>query len=410
MGERGLRKISIFLLAVLGLVACAGTTPLQNSEVVQAHSSAAPTQGNVEHSLDEEATSIPSKEDLLARGRDAANRGEWQSAIAFYDQVLVLDSSNALSLHLRGQAHRALGNLTQALTDYDQAIALDATFSATYNSRGQVYAEVGDHANALADFGRAIELEPGFALAYRNRAEVQITQGKYEAAIFDLQIYLALAPNALDSSQVEAQIAEILGALPQTVDADGLLYSDDFSDPTSGWYSNGDPALFADYDSGGYRLVHPQPDAAGWALPGRLFTDVRVEVHAEKRGGDDDNFFGLMCRVQGTTGTASFYVMMISSDGYYGIGKRVEGGELALIGQPKMQFSAAINLGENSNVLRAECEGDRLALFANEEMLGEVHDSDLNIGQIGLMVGTFDEPGTNILFDNLTIYALPLAE
>lgn len=403
-----LNKTYILLsMAALWLSACAGLPALpapQPSDIAdQLSASEIPTTQVVV----EENMPTPSTEELLALGRDAANRGAWQEAIAYYDQVLAQDAASAQAHHLRGNAYRALGDFDQAIIDYDTALALDSSYAEAYNSRALAYTETGGYAQALADFGRAVELEPGFAIAYRNRAELHITEGRYEAAVLDLQIYLNLVPNAPDRALLEARISELQGEAPQVADESGLIFFDDFSDPNSGWYSNGAPEPnLLEYDKEGYRILVALPNDAIWALPGRLFTNVSIEVTASKEGGDDDNFFGIMCRVQGTTHSANFYLLMISSDGYYGIAKRVEGGDLALIAQDKMQFSQAINLGATANKIRAECVEDRLTLYANDVMLVEVFDEDLNTGQIGLMAGTFDVPGTNILFDDLAVYTL----
>jgi hypothetical protein len=110
--------------------------------------------------------------------------------------------------------------------------------------------------------------------------------------------------------------------------------------------------------------------------------------------------------VQGTTESASFYAFFVSSDGFYGIAKRENEGELALIGQSKLAFSNAINQGEGQNHIVAECSGQRLALYVNEQKLVEVTDGDLNTGQVGVTAGTYSVPGTNIFFDDLAVFPL----
>ena len=357
------------------------------------------------------ATPSPSADDFVQSGRDAASRGDWEAAIGQFEQALALTPEDGRIYVARGKAYLAQGARQAAIADFDQAIELDENDSIAYYSRALTYFDGQDYGQALRDFNLAIEHAASFALAYRNRAEVHIIEGRYEAAVLDLQVYLSLTPNALDSAEVQARILALQGeAQQEVVNEAGLLFFDDFENPDNGWFSNGDAALVAEYEEGGYRLMHPQANAAGWALPGRLFTDVRIEASAEKLGGDDDNFFGLMCRVQGTTASANFYILMISSDGYYGIGKRVGGGNLVLIGADKMQASNAINTGEASNQIRAECDEDRLALYVNGELIAEEYDEELDTGQIGLMVGTFDQGGTDVRFDDLAVYAIEVGE
>lgn len=373
----------------------------------------APANNEGEHSVVTETavvveptiTPTLTQDELISLGQDAANAGDWTAAIILFDQAIALNNLNPEPYLLRGNAYKELGDLAQAISNYDQALALDPNLAIGYNNRGLAHAANGNSDQALLDFAKAIELAPTFGLAFRNRAAIQLAAGNLAAASLDLQIYLTLVPIAPDRAEVEAQIADLQSQVVEAAPDDGSLFSDDFSDPTTGWYSNGDPASPTYYDNGGYRVVMTQANGAVWAMPGRLFTDIRIEVTASKQGGDDDNFFGVMCRVQGTTDSASFYVLMISSDGYFGIGKRVNGGALELVDQEKMLFSSKITRGDATNKITAICDGNRLSLYVNDELLVEVNDDDLANGQIGLMAGTFDVSGTNILFDDVKVFA-----
>jgi tetratricopeptide (TPR) repeat protein len=352
------------------------------------------------------ATATPTFDELLTLGADASNGGDWAGALAYLDQAVALDPASARALFLRGGVNFSAGDLAQAIADFDAAIALDPAMASAYQSRGLAHAQLGNNDQALADFSKAIELSPTFALAYRNRADLHINLGNATAASFDLQAYLALVPNAPDRAEVEALVASLQEQAVVDAGEEGLLFFDDFSDPESGWYTNGDPASPGLYSEGGYRLVKKQPQGAVWALPGRIFTDARVVVQVTKDGGPDDNWFGLMCRVQGTTQTGNFYVLMISSDGFFGIGKK-SGDTLSLIGQEKMLLHPAINKGDATNEIVAICAGDRLALYVNGEFVVETTDAEYTSGQVGILAGTFAEPGADILFDDFTVYAEP---
>jgi tetratricopeptide (TPR) repeat protein len=391
--------LNILMVAFLfALSACAPPASAPEGE----HSVAASETAVV---TDPTVTPTLSPEELLSLGQDAANEGRWADAVFLLDQYMAVNSTNPQAYLARGNAYKELGDLAQAISNYDQALAIDPNIAIVYNNRGLAHSEAGNAEQALADFAKAIELAPTFGLAFRNRAGIQLAAGNLAAASLDLQIYLTLVPNAPDRAEVEAQIADLQGQVVEAAPDDGSLFSDDFSDPNSGWYSNGDPASPTYYDNGGYRVVMTQANGAVWAMPGRLFTDIRIEVMASKQGGDNDNFFGVMCRVQGTTDSGNFYVLMISSDGYFGIGRRVNGGALELVDQEKMLYSSKIDQGDSTNKITAVCEGERLALYVNDELLVEVTDSALPNGQIGLMAGTFDVPGTNILFDDLKVFA-----
>lgn len=179
-----------------------------------------------------------------------------------------------------------------------------------------------------------------------------------------------------------------------------ILYQDDFSDPNSGWNRSQGQDGVADYADGSYRILVSEPNYDIWATAGRQFSDAVLEVEASKTGGPDDNDFGLICRL---VAEGSFYAFLISSDGYYGIFKSTPDGFAPITGEG-MQSSSTIRQGEATNRVRADCVGDTLTLFANGEQLQQVTDTEFSAGDVGLIAGTFSEPGTEILFDNFAIY------
>lgn len=397
----------LVLLLALSMLLAACTFPTSSQSVPQPGGLPAQPEQQAEPTL------APSFDELLRLAQDAANRAEWGAAIAYLDAALAErpDSVHAAQVAAaywqRGMAQHAAGNLDAALADLDQAIALDASRASSYQSRGLLHAQRGDGAAALADLTRAIELLPTFAQAYRNRAELQRTLGNYTAASFDLQVYLSLVPNTPEAAALQAEIAALQQQAVAQAGEAGLLFVDDFSNPASGWYSNGGPDTSGSYWEGGYLLAQSPPSQVVWALPGRMVTDTVVQATATKLGGDDDNIFGLLCRVQGTGQTGDFYAFLISSDGYFGITKK-SGDTLALIGQEMMLRHSAIRLGGEPNVITAVCAGNRLALYVNGEFVVETTDDQYASGQVGLLAGSLAaEGGTQILFDDFSVRAEP---
>jgi hypothetical protein len=181
---------------------------------------------------------------------------------------------------------------------------------------------------------------------------------------------------------------------------DSVLFHDDFSDTSSGWDSvrNGDG--MTDYDANTYRIVVSQPNTDYWGNPGQDYEDVRVEVDAAKNDGSDNNDFGIICRYQDKS---SFYAFLVSSDGFYAIAK-VVGGEYNLLGLDGMLPSDAIQQGQATNHVRADCVGTTLTLHVNGQQVYSVEDDTYASGDVGLIAGTFDEPGTDIRFDDFVVY------
>ena len=127
--------------------------------------------------------------------------------------------------------------------------------------------------------------------------------------------------------------------------ASNVLFQDDFSDPTSGWDQINEVEGITDYSNGVYRILVNTDNTDVWANPGLSFSDTVTEVEATKVGGPDDNDLGLICRYQDES---NFYFFIISSDGFYGIAK-VLNGEQELVGLENMEYSEAINQGNATN-------------------------------------------------------------
>lgn len=179
-----------------------------------------------------------------------------------------------------------------------------------------------------------------------------------------------------------------------------VLFKDDFSNTNSGWDRVQDDDGINDYVDGGYRILVNKENWYFWSNPGLNFSDVIIDVDAKKIGGPDDNDFGVICRYKDNS---NFYFFTVSSDGYYGISKIIDGEEF-MIGMDSLQFNdKVVNLGAASNHIQASCIGNSLTLKVNNTTLADVKDSDLTSGDVGLIAGTYDEIGTDILFDSFVV-------
>jgi hypothetical protein len=180
-----------------------------------------------------------------------------------------------------------------------------------------------------------------------------------------------------------------------------LQYSDDFSDPTSGWPISNETDYVNDYYQGGYRMLDNEVNTTSWAYPDMdTFSDVSVEVDATKIGGPDENNMGVICRFQNND---EFYYGLVTSDGYYAIVKSTTE-DFIVIGREYIEYSDLINQGEATNHIRLDCIGDVLTLYVNGQLIDRQTDTDYTSGQAGLIIATYDTPGTDILFDNFNVY------
>lgn len=210
-----------------------------------------------------------------------------------------------------------------------------------------------------------------------------------------IAVILALTLASLACQAVSGPSVEKQAEIP----SGEVLFKDDFSNPDSGWDQSTTVHGTTDYVDGAYRIFVDDINTDSWANPGLIFGDVHIEVEATKNGGPDDNDFGVMCRVQSPS---QYYFLIISSDGYYGIGK-VNGEQQAVLGVEALQPSEAIRQGEATNKIKATCIGDELSLTVNDVPLYTVRDAEFSSGDVGLIAGTFTEPGADIYFDDFLV-------
>jgi hypothetical protein len=222
---------------------------------------------------------------------------------------------------------------------------------------------------------------------------------KAKSRLFMIIIVLLLAALA-------CQVPNLTGgqtdptAAPGSTPSPKALFSDDFSDSSSGWDRVEDEEGTNDYDQDGYRILVNKANWYFWSNPGLQFTDVVIDVDAKKIAGPDENDYGIICRYKDEQ---NFYFFTVGSDGYFAISK-ILNGEESLVGMDKMQFNdSAIKLADASNHLTAECVGDRLTLTVNGTVLADVKDADHTSGDVGLIAGTYDTTGVDVLFDNFVV-------
>jgi hypothetical protein len=176
-----------------------------------------------------------------------------------------------------------------------------------------------------------------------------------------------------------------------------VLYQENFANNTSGWDRVLNDGGIMDYDGGGYRILVRGEKMNFWSTPPGNFGDVRVEADVTKLNGPDENRAGLMCRYQ----NGNHYFFIVSNDGFYAIGKFVDG-QAILVGQEVMVPNAVIQT-ESMNHLRADCIGDTLTFYVNDTQVASTQDADLATGGVGVLAGSFEEPGVDVLFQNFVV-------
>jgi len=176
-----------------------------------------------------------------------------------------------------------------------------------------------------------------------------------------------------------------------------VLFQDEFEASTTGWDRFANDGGIMDYFEGGFRILVQQAGLNYWSTPEKNYGDVRIEADALKLAGPDENRMGLMCRYHG----GNYYFFIISNDGYYAIGKFING-QTTLLGQNEMQPSALIRPNA-FNHMRADCIDNTLTFYLNFNQVAVVQDDDLPSGDVGVLAGSFSQPGVDVSFDNFVV-------
>jgi hypothetical protein len=193
--------------------------------------------------------------------------------------------------------------------------------------------------------------------------------------------------------------ASSLSSLFFEISSGEVIFQDDFSNPNSGWVNLTNDSGTLDYFDGYYRVEVQGDHQMLWTGPGMNFSDVRLEADSIKVIGSPDDIYGVVCR---GADQDNFYFFVISSDGYYGVGKMINGIQ-SLIDLPGMLPSEVISQDKAKNHLRADCVADRLDFYVNGQRLASVKDSELTKGDVGVIAGNLENTQTVVLFDNFSV-------
>lgn len=135
-----------------------------------------------------------------------ARMGEFEPAIACYDQLLQWQPADGALLSDRGLALIQLGRQVEALADYDRAVALLPDAAPIHMNRANLLRSMGRYEDALAGYEAAIALNPDIAAFYYQRSNVLKALGRFEAAVASYAEALARKPDHADAHMHRALV------------------------------------------------------------------------------------------------------------------------------------------------------------------------------------------------------------
>lgn len=186
-----------------------------------------------------------------------------------------------------------------------------------------------------------------------------------------------------------------------TVDSNAVLTLN-FDDPTDFEIGTFDGDSSLAIEDGQYVIRTNNPNGASY-LWGKNDTtplkNVVIEVQATSSGGEKDNWFGVMCRVDDSD---SGYAFLISADGFWAIAKADSQRGLDFL--ETWKESTAIEKGNKSNTIQVYCVDDYLALYVNGEFVADRTDKSFDrVGGVGLLAGGGEDQQVEVRFDTLTV-------
>jgi tetratricopeptide (TPR) repeat protein len=143
---------------------------------------------------------------LLEEGRRLVDAGDYNGAIAVYQQAANINPKNAKIHSGIGYLQAQQGNYQAALTAYRRAIAIAPQNGDFYYAVGYIKANLGDTRGAKEAYRRAIQLNRNNVNAYLGLAVTQSRMGDYVAAGWAYEQALSLDKN-------NPQTYELMGSM-----------------------------------------------------------------------------------------------------------------------------------------------------------------------------------------------------
>jgi len=155
--------------------------------------------------------------DYFSIGNGCYEKGDYQGALANYNQALQLNPNLAEAYCWRGAAYYAIGDKLSAIDDFNQGLQINPNNAIAHSNRGAVRSDIGDKQGAIDDFNQAIRLNPNYAKAYYNRGNARSAIGDKLGAIEDYTQVLNINPNYAkayyERAVVRSGIRDKLGAI-----------------------------------------------------------------------------------------------------------------------------------------------------------------------------------------------------
>jgi len=131
-------------------------------------------------------------------GRRAFERGDWASAITYFQQAVNSEPGSPDLLYMLAESYHNSGQDDEALELYNQLIEESANFAPPYVARARLYLgqEPPQFDRAVTDLQKALQLDAAYGEAYLELAHVKIAAGDPATALLQLDAAADLLPGS----------------------------------------------------------------------------------------------------------------------------------------------------------------------------------------------------------------------
>jgi len=124
---------------------------------------------------------------LLQSGENYLSRGQYDSAIARYSEVISNEPLNKYAYKSRGDAYSYNDDTLNAINDYCKAIELDSSYYSAWIGKAFFNQYISKrYDEALFDYDKSINLRPQYNLLYKWRGALFLQMGDTDKAYLDL--------------------------------------------------------------------------------------------------------------------------------------------------------------------------------------------------------------------------------
>src|SRR5438876_2212109 len=191
------------------------------------------------------------------------------------------------------------------------------------------------------------------------------------------------------------------------------LFSDSFDTNNMGWDLTSNQGKFSVKVGGGSLVLEDDQNKLLWEIvPGKIFTDFRLDVDATLTKGDPNNGYGVLIRAsnQGAD-LGTYYRFELYGDGTYAIFKGYldSTGTLQSLKVQGYVVDPAIARVGQVNHITIVAKGSAMSLMVNEQAVYTYTDDNYKGGSIALFVSNLPKltPGAQATFTHLVIFPAP---